>query len=93
MEISQDFGHRPIVFIRFNPDDYIDASGSAIKSCWRVGNDGIIRIQKNKQIEWDSRLIMLKNQIKYWIDNTTSKTIEVVQLFFDQSTKARGGAG
>ena len=33
MEISQDVGHRPIVFIRFNPDDYED-NGKKITSCW-----------------------------------------------------------
>ena len=22
MELSQDLGHRPIIFIRFNPDEY-----------------------------------------------------------------------
>ncbi len=93
MEISKDFAHRPVVFIRFNPDDYIDTSGNKISSCWRVGNDSIIRIQKSKQTEWDMRVNTLKEQIKYWIDNTTSKTLEVVQLFFDQNTKARGGAG
>ena len=24
MELSQDVGHRPIIFIRFNPDDYLN---------------------------------------------------------------------
>ena len=28
MELSQDLGFRPIVFIRFNPDDYIDKEGN-----------------------------------------------------------------
>ena len=28
MEMSQDVGHRPIVLIRFNPDDYIDNNGT-----------------------------------------------------------------
>lgn len=93
MEISKDFAHRPIVFIRFNPDDYFDTSGNKISSCWRVGKDSIIRIQKSKQTEWDMRVNTLREQIKYWIDNTTSKTLEVVQLFFDQNVKARGGAG
>ena len=34
MEISQDVGHRNIVFIRFNPDDYIRADGTKVTSCW-----------------------------------------------------------
>ena len=33
MELSQDVGHRPLVFLRFNPDDYID-NGKQISSCW-----------------------------------------------------------
>jgi hypothetical protein len=28
MELSQDVGHRPIVFIRFNPDGYKDHKGT-----------------------------------------------------------------
>ena len=35
MEISTDFGHRPIVFIRFNPDSYIK-NNVKITSCWNV---------------------------------------------------------
>lgn len=34
MEISQDIGHRPVIFIRFNPDDYIDTTGAKIRSCF-----------------------------------------------------------
>ena len=33
MELSQDVQHKPIVFIRFNPDDYMDQERK-ISSCW-----------------------------------------------------------
>ena len=33
MELSQDLGHRPIIFIRFNPDDYL-IKNKNITSCW-----------------------------------------------------------
>jgi hypothetical protein len=33
MEISRDLGHRNIVFIRFNPDDYM-IGNEKITSCW-----------------------------------------------------------
>jgi hypothetical protein len=36
MEISQDLGHRPIIFIRFNPDSYKNENGILIKSCWKL---------------------------------------------------------
>lgn len=82
MEISQDLQHRPIIFIRFNPDGYIDQNGNIIKSCWKLNNLGIMSIMKTKQKEWDERLDTLKQQIQYWIDNPTEKTIEIVELFY-----------
>jgi hypothetical protein len=48
MELSQDLGHRPIVFIRFNPDDY-KKEGTNITSCWGKDKRGICVINKNKQ--------------------------------------------
>jgi hypothetical protein len=85
MEISQDVGHRPIVFIRFNPDDYIDLNGKKIKSCWTPNKKTqILYVPKTKEVEWNHRLDVLKNQIQYWLDNKTDKTIEIVQLFYDK---------
>jgi len=82
MELSQDVGHKPIVFIRFNPDGY-EENEIVIKSCWGVNNKGICVIKKSK--EWSQRLNALKEQISYWIhpNNITTKTIEIIQLFYD----------
>lgn len=84
MELSQDIAHRPLIFIRFNPDEY-QLDDRKVTSCWRINGDGICTIKKTKQKEWINRLEALKNQIKYWIqpENTTNKTIEVVQLYYD----------
>ena len=82
MELSLDVGHRPIVFIRFNPDDYKDTNGVTIKSCWKLNKLGIMSIIKNKHSEWDKRIDSLKDQIQYWIDNKTEKTVEIVELFY-----------
>jgi len=79
MEISQDLGHRPIVFIRFNPDAY-RVGDMKHPSCWRSGKDGILRVI---QTPWNKRLAVLKEQIQHWIDTPPEKTIEVVQLFYD----------
>ena len=87
MELSQDVGHRPIVFIRFNPDDYIDASNKNITSCWGLTpKTGILKIRDIKQTEWNNRLNTLKQQIEYWCneDNKIEKTIEIIQLFYDE---------
>ena len=82
MEISQDVYHRPIVFIRFNPDKYIDENGKTISSCWRLNGKGIICITKTKIDEWNHRINCLIEQIKYWIDNPSDKLVEQVQLFY-----------
>ncbi len=80
MELSQDLGHRPIIFIRFNPDEY-----DTISSCWGRNKTGICVVKKSKRVEWEERLHTLGDTIKYWInpDNETDKTIETIQLFFD----------
>ena len=82
MELSQDLQHRPIIFIRFNPDDYINQEGILVKSCWKLNKLGIMQIQKTKQKEWEERINSLKQQIQYWIDNPTEKTIEIIELFY-----------
>ena len=85
MEISQDLQHRPLVFIRFNPDEYLDASGKKIQSCWKAA-DGVCSVKLNKETEWKQRLASLKDSLKYWIANKTDKTVEIVQLYYDMNT-------
>jgi len=82
MELSKDLHHRPIVFIRFNPDNYINQDGKLIKSCWKLNGLGVLQIIKTKQQEWEERIHILKQQIQYWTENQTDKTIEIVELFY-----------
>ena len=84
MELSQDLGHRPIIFIRFNPDDY-EKNGKTVSSCWGNDKKGLCVIKKSKKDEWDNRLKILEEQINYWTNpvNTINKTIETIQLFYD----------
>ena len=82
MELSQDLQHRPIVFIRFNPDDYTNQDGILVKSCWKLNKLGVMQITKTKQKEWEERIESLRQQIQYWIDNQTEKTIEIIELFY-----------
>ena len=83
MQLSQDVGHRPIVFIRFNPDDYIDTNGKKVTSCWRVDNrTGILHVPVSKTEEWSKRIEILKETINYWVSNPTEKTVEIIELFY-----------
>ena len=84
MELSQDLNHRPIIFIRFNPDDYLD-NNKKITSCWAINGNGICDVKKSKKSEWNNRLNMLKNTVNYWIneEHKTDKTIEVIELFYN----------
>jgi hypothetical protein len=84
MELSQDLGHRPIIFIRFNPDDY-EKDGKNITSCWCQNKKGICVVKESKKDEWTKRLNVLEDNINYWInpENTTNKTIETIHLFYD----------
>jgi hypothetical protein len=84
MELSQDVSHRPIVFIRFNPDDYKN-EGKNVTSCWGIDKNGICGVKKSKQKEWEHRLESLETQIGYWIqsENKTNKTVEIIELFYD----------
>jgi hypothetical protein len=82
MELSQDVGHRPIVFIRFNPDDYNDINGNKIKSCWKLNKLGVMCIEKTKINEWETRITNLNQQIQYWINTPNEKMIEIIELFY-----------
>jgi len=84
MTLSQDVGHRPIVFIRFNPDSYCNEKGEKIKSCWGITKKtGICKIININ--EWNMRLEKLKENIEYWIQNNTTKTIELVYLYYNEN--------
>jgi tmRNA-binding protein len=79
MELSKDMGHIPIVFIRFNPDEY-EKDGENITSCWGNNKKGICQVKNSKK-----SLLVLAQHIDYWInpENITNKTIESVQLYYD----------
>ena len=84
MEISLDVKHKPIVFIRFNPDGYIDKDDKKVKSCWMVTKTtGIIKISSENK--WKERLNKLKEEVEYWLENDTNKTLEVIELYYDQN--------
>jgi len=82
MEISQDLQHRPITFIRFNPDAYKNSEGKNIQSCWRTNKMGVYMVPKSKETEWEERIQKLFETIQYCVDNPSDKTIHHIELFY-----------
>ena len=82
--ISEDVHFRNIIFIRFNPDDYIDKDDNKIKSPWIYYKTKIMITPEN-EIIWNNRLNKLKNSIQYYIDNNIDKPIEIIKLFYDEN--------
>lgn len=81
-ELIQDFGDRPTVFIRFNPDKYVDKNGSKIDSCFsRTKLNSFIIV--DNELDWNYRLSMLFNKFQYYLDNVPTDDILVEYLFFD----------
>jgi hypothetical protein len=75
-EISQDLGCRPILLIRFNPDQYEnEETGEIVKSCWSAGKDGICKVSDRKKKEWSRRLQKLQEKIAFSIENIPTNKI------------------
>lgn len=83
-QLFEDFGFRPIIFIRFNPDTYINKYKNKIGSCFKIDTQtGILIIDPQKKAEWMSRLDELKNKIQYHINNIPSDNI-TEYLYYDE---------
>ncbi len=88
MELFQDLGNRPIIFIRFNPDSYI-SKNNKVKGCFKP-LISIEDIHKKKfydinKDEWNRRLVILEKVINEYIslDTFPSKEITEIKLFYD----------
>jgi hypothetical protein len=69
-----------------NPDDYIDKDNKKINSCWtRSKEKGLLSVTTRNKKKWNDRLNNLKDTVEYWINNTTDKTIEIIQMYYDQN--------
>jgi hypothetical protein len=72
MQIFQDLGSRPIVFIRFNPDKYKG------KVCFTKTKTGACSINKK---EWNIRIKLLIETIKTYT-SVQEKNVHTVHLFY-----------
>ncbi len=82
MTLFKDLGDRPIVFIRFNPDGYIDDNKKRHNSCFKYHQTLGTPIIANQK-EWSKRLTILKDTIQYHMDNVPSKEVHLEHLFYN----------
>jgi hypothetical protein len=81
MELFLDFGSRPIVFIRFNPDSYNDGI-KKVNSCFKTHKIHGIPII-NEKSNWKHRLDALTMTIRKWLVKIPTQEVTSAFLFFD----------
>lgn len=77
----------PVVFIRFNPDAYVDRYGQKVKSCFKF-HDKRPFVDCDDFVDWISRLRSLEDAIKRYVE-TPSQTITIEKLFYDTPQEER----
>jgi hypothetical protein len=84
MQLFEDFGNRPIVFIRFNPDSY-KIGKVRIASCFSIHKTHGIQIVKDTK-QWNERLYTLKHCINKWIniDGIPDKEVTNEFLYYNK---------
>lgn len=80
MEIFQDLGNRPIVFIRFNPDSYT-IEGKRFEGSFKLTKTGYL-VPKKK--EWKKRTTELIKVIKKHLEEVPEKEVTTEFLYYSQ---------
>ena len=83
MELMRDNGLRPMIIIRFNPDNYVDETGNKVTSCWGMDKKGICRVKPSKTEEWQLRLNKVLEEVEKASTQVPEKELTVVHLFYD----------
>ncbi len=84
-EIWNDVGHRPIVFVRFNPDKYKDEHGNNVPSPWGGKRaNGAATLSKKWKSAWEARLEKLRETVENYMDsrNMEDKNYEMALRWY-----------
>jgi len=93
MQLFEDLGNRPIIFIRFNPDNYNHENGNKVEGCFKplteVKDMHKRRFYNINEEEWNTRISVLEKVIKEYIslDTFPSKEITEIKLFYNENSK------
>jgi hypothetical protein len=89
MTLFKDLGNRPIVFIRFNPDCYIDDKGKRIKSCFKdIIDENRKKYYEIDYGEWNKRIDFVEEKIREYIEmlkrgEYPEKEMTIEKLYYD----------
>jgi len=73
---------KTVVFIRFNPDGYLDSQRVRHKSCWCTNSStGAIEVSDTQQ--WQTRLKQLNKVVVAQLQAIPSKSLSTIYLFYD----------
>ena len=87
MEHFEDAGNVPHVFIRFNPDSYMDHVGTKHPGCWgKTPTTGEPRVAPRQVKQWEARLEKLQDIVAHWIAHVPDKEIEAMELFYSSNS-------
>lgn len=79
MEIFQDLGNRPLVMIRFNPDNYRDNEKGLVRGCFKLDATAKLQVQEG---EWKRRWRALKKEIERSLTTIPEKDVRIEYLFY-----------
>ena len=78
MELFGDLGNRPLVLIRFNPDDYVGPA-SHHASCFHLNAAGN---WVARQTEWDRRFVVLLRRLRAALCTVPERELTEIKLFY-----------
>lgn len=81
MQLFTDVGDRPIVFVRFNPDAYVDATGGNHATCFKYHKQTGVPIVASKTA-WEERLRVLNDRIMFHIVNILECEVTAEHLYY-----------
>lgn len=81
MQLMEDGGLRPIVFIRLNPDSFTDSKGVKHPSCFKITKTGVLSIRNKK--DWETRLDVFIKRLEFHLDNIPTQEVQVEHLYYN----------
>ncbi len=82
MLLMKDVGMRPVIFIRLNPDSYVDNKGKRHPSCFKhTEKTGTLKI--SAKIAWEKRLKLYLERLDFHLKNIPSQEVTIEHLYYD----------